>query len=340
MTSLVVEATRGAVVESRHRVDAVIVGPNGRFDSWGDGTASIIPRSAIKFIQALPLITTGAADQFAVTEVELALAAASHSGEAAHVDAVRKWLARIGLDESALECGPATPIGIVAARDLIGRGESPSSIHNCCSGKHAGFLTVARQLGVDSSGYLEPEHPVQRLVTESIATMTGLALDDQIPGVDGCGIPVFTVPLDRLALAMRRLVDPAELAAIGPPPGLLSAAARMAAAVDGRQFWVSGTDRHEERLGRLVDEPLVVKGGAEGVFVAALPHRSIGVALKVADGASRAAEIAISALLATIGVLPVEEVERPLLHAAGRQIGILRAVFDEGWLVRGPGLAR
>lgn len=324
MSRFDVELVRGEVVESVHRVQAAMVGPGGECQMWGDGRRPVIPRSAVKFVQAMPILTTGAAERYDVTDVELALAASSHSGEPVHVTAVRHWLDRIGLDESALACGPDLPIDAAAARDLHRRGLDPAPVYNCCSGKHAGFLTVARHLGVDPEGYIEPDHPVQRLVTSAIETMTGVDLGAQRPGRDGCGIPVFAIPVEALARAMQLLVDP-----VGLPADMVTAARRMTGVPAGRQFWVSGTGRHEVVLGATVAEPLVVKGGAEGVFVAALPERRVGIALKVFDGAGRAAAVAVSALLSRLGALPPTEVERPVHNKAGVLVGSLRAVLGE-----------
>ncbi len=316
---MLVELSRGPWVESVHRVDAVVAGPNGRSTAWGDHDRPVIARSALKFVQALPLLRTGAADRYEVSDRELVLACSSHSGEPPHVEAVRSWLHRLGLDEGALDCGEDVPLGAEAAIEHHRHGRGPSPLLNCCSGKHAGFLTVARHLGVDPAGYIEPDHPVQLLVTEAVEQLTGQSLRGHEPGRDGCGIPAFAVPLVALADAMRKLVTPGQLSAIDE--ATRPAGARLIDAVVGQEFWISGTGRHEVTLGRQVTEPLLVKTGAEGVFMAALPARGIGMALKVADGAGRAAEVAISALLAELGVLGPEAVERAIHNKAGTEVG-------------------
>ncbi|MEM7273243.1 MAG: asparaginase [Actinomycetota bacterium] len=308
--------TRGPVVESEHRVDAVVVGRDGTILADGDPQRAVIPRSAIKFVQAVPLLRSGAADRFDVTEEEVVLACSSHSGEPAHVAAVAAWLDRLGFGPADLACGPDLPMSAAAAAELHRIGEGPAVLYNCCSGKHAGFLTVIRHLALDPAGYVEPEHPLQRLVTEAIEEFTGHRLADQTPGRDGCAIPTFAVPLVGLAGAMQRLVDP-----VGLDPATASAAARLVAAPQGRQFWIAGTGRHEVTLGDAIAEPLVVKTGAEGVFVAGLPDRGLGIAVKVADGATRAAEVAISAVLARLGILDQGAVSRAVTNTSGDVVG-------------------
>ncbi|MGH1489695.1 MAG: asparaginase [Acidimicrobiales bacterium] len=323
-----VELTRGAIVESAHRVDVAVVGTDGPLLTWGDVERPVIARSSLKFIQTLPLLRTGAAERFDVSQQEIALAASSHSGEKPHIEAVRAWLARLGLDASALECGSTVPLGAAAAIEHHREHGEPAAIINCCSGKHAGFLTVARHLDIDHVGYIEPDHPVQQLVTEAVAELTGEQLDEQTPGRDGCGIPTYGIPLNGLATAMARLVNPGRL-----EPATAAAAERLIDAAIGREFWVSGTGRHEVTLAELSTEPILVKTGAEGVFMAALPERGIGIALKVVDGAVRASEAAISATLARLGAIPEDE-GRPILNAAGLEVG--RVTVDAS----SPGLDR
>lgn len=311
--------TRGPVEESEHQVHGVISDLTGPVAVWGDQDRSVIPRSAIKFIQAMPLLRTGAAAHYDVSEIELALACSSHSGESAHVDAVRAWLSRIGLDETALECGPDMPIAGAGDRPNL----TPEPIYNCCSGKHAGFLTVAQHLGIDHRGYIEPDHPIQQLVTEAIQDLTGRDLSGQIPGRDGCAIPTFAIPLTDLARSMARLTRPDALAPELVERGTDIAATRLMDAPNGRQFWISGTGRHEVFLGEAITEPLMVKAGAEGVYMAALPERGIGFACKAEDGASRAAEVAISAMLSWAGALPAERVAKDVTNKSDDTVGAI-----------------
>jgi L-asparaginase II len=319
--AITIEVTRGEVVESVHTVHAVIADRHGALRSWGDRRRPTIPRSAIKAIQAIPIAQSGALEALSISREELALACSSHSAEPAHVAAVAAWLDRLELSEADLECGPGIPINAQAARDLFAGGGGPSPIYNGCSGKHTGFLSVARHLGEPVAGYIERDSLVQQRVTGSIEAFTGLDLARARSGRDGCGIPVFAIPLERLAFAMARLVDPVDLdATIAAATVPVVAAARLA-------FWVSGTDRTEVDVTERANQPLVVKAGAEGVMMAGLPDQGLGIALKAADGADRAAGAAIRAVLAHLDVLDAEEVRPgPIRNKAGLVIGGVGAI--------------
>ena len=327
---MLITVTREPVVESHHHVDAVVADRDGPVLVWGDGCRPTLARSGLKPVQALPLIATGAADRFELSDDELALACASHNAEPGHVDAVLRWLERLGLGPDALECGSALPRreDDLAAHHRAGRG--PEAVCNNCSGKHAGFLTVARHLDVDPRGYIEPDHPVQRLVTEAVARLCRVDLDSQVPGRDGCGIPTWSIPLTDLARGMARLVEPRppsdsddDLA--GP---LADAASRITAAVVPRPWWISGTGRHEVDVAAVAAEPVLLKAGAEGVFLGALPERGLGLAIKAADGAARAAQVGVSAVLAHLGAIATDEVDQPVLNVAGRVVGSVSAGGD------------
>lgn len=303
---LVVEVTRGGVVESRHRVTAVVVDARGGVvAAWGDAQLRTFPRSTLKPVQALALVEGGAAAAFGLGSEELALAAASHSGEPRHAERVAAWLARIGLEPQALECG------------------GPSPLHHNCSGKHTGFLTLARHLGVAHAGYIDADHPVQRLVGAVIADMTGEAAAPW--GIDGCGIPAFALPLTAVAQAMARMADPAEL-----PPARAAAARAIVAAMAAHPELVGGEGRLCTHFMRRVPR-IVVKDGAEGFYGAIVPERGWGVAVKAEDGAGRAAEVAVLTVLARLGLLLADEQQSlaqwlrpPVLNGAGRVVGEVR----------------
>lgn len=310
---VLVEVWRGPILESQHLVDAVVVDAGGSVVAgFGELARPVIPRSAIKAVQALPLIMTGAAERFAVTDDEVALACSSHSAEPEHVAAVVAWLDRVGSSVDTLECGPDKPIDAVAAEQLIVDGVPKSRVHNCCSGKHSGFISVAHQLGVDPGGYLAVDHPVQQQVVAAIETMTGLTLDPGASGIDGCGIPVFAMPLRNLAHAMARLVNPDGL-----PDDYVQAANRVSGALTSRAFLVSGTGRSEVRFAGAATEPLISKGGAEGVFMGALPDRGLGFALKSRDGSSRGVEAATDAVLQHLGAFAATAIDPTIRNKAG-----------------------
>lgn len=318
-TPISVSVGRGAVPESSHLVHAVVADRSGAVASWGDARYPTMPRSAIKSIQLLPMIRSGAADAWAVSDDEIALAASSHGAESDHVARVRSWLDRIGCSEADLECGPTPPLTASAAVALHQSGTTPSAVHNCCSGKHTGFLTVARHLGVPTAGYLDPDHPVQQAVTASIEEMTGTSMSGLTPGIDGCGIPVWTLPLEQLATGMARLADPHDL-----PDDVADAARRTVAALTppDRAWLVSGTGRAETIIAAHATEPIVSKGGAEGVFMGCLPSRGIGFACKAQDGSLRGVESATAALLTHLGAMePNDELPRSVHNSRGEIVG-------------------
>jgi L-asparaginase II len=311
---VLVEVRRGDMVESRHRAAFAVVDTDGHVVlSAGDVERQVYPRSAIKPIQALPLIETGAADAFDLTDVEIALACASHNGESCHVSAVRAWLDRIGLSERDLVCG-ADP----------GRGRSRRGpAHDNCSGKHTGFLTVARHLGYPSEGYHRRDHAVQQRVLGVLEQMTGLDLDDAPRGIDGCGIPVIGIPLGNIALAMARLADPHD-----QPEGRQAACARICAAMAAEPFMVAGSGRFCTRVMEAVGPRAVVKTGAEGVYCAALPEHGLGVAIKADDGAPRAAEAAMAGVLRRLGIIGEAEaylLTQSVRNRVGLEVGQVRA---------------
>lgn len=275
-------------------------------------------------MQGLPLVRTGAADRFGLSDDELALACASHSGEPRHVETVRAWLGRIGLSEDALSCGAALPLEHDELTAHIRAGRGLEAACNNCSGKHAGFLTVARHLGADPEGYIEPDHPVQGLVTEAISELCRVDLAGQTPGRDGCGIPTWSVPLASLAGGMARLGRPDTL-----PSSWAQAAGRITAAVGPRPWWISGTGRHEVNVAAVATEPILLKGGAEGVYLGTLPERGLGIAVKAADGAARAAQVGVSAVLAHLGAIPCDAVAQEVRNAAGRVVGSITADLGE-----------
>lgn len=303
-------------VESEHIVDAVIADENGPIRVWGLFDAPIIPRSAIKPLQAIPLVRTGAAAEFELSEIEIALATASHSGEARHVAAVAAWLERLGYGPDHLECGRDRPIAEDEADRLLRAGEPFGPLYNCCSGKHAGFLTIVRHRGLDPMGYIDRDHPVQQLVVEAIEQFTDLDLSGESNGRDGCGIPTFSIPAANLAMALARIVRPGRF-----DDATAEAATTVARAMLENPWWVAGSGRPEVTLAAAAVEPLLSKGGAEGVFVAALPERGWGIALKCRDGAHRGAATAIAGALESLGVVPAGSTRTDVTNKAGTVVG-------------------
>ena len=325
---VLVEVTRGATVESRHRGSAVIVDAAGTVVAhWGDHTQPVYPRSAIKPLQAIPLVESGAAEAFGLGDTEIALACASHGGEKAHTEAVKRWLATIGLGVADLECGAQWPSHEDTGRAMAKADETPSALHNNCSGKHAGFLATAVHMEEKTKGYVRFEHKVQQRILGTLEAMCGLGLGDAPRGIDGCAIPTIAFPLENIAYGMARFGAPDELA-----PARAAACRRIADAVAAQPFMVAGTDRYCTEVMRVTGRAALVKTGAEGVFCASLPEHRLGVALKCDDGTKRAAEVMMSAVLRHIGVLTrdmqaklADWITIPVTNRNGAHVGDIRA---------------
>ena len=321
---VLVEVTRGSRVESHHRGAIAVFDADGRsVFSAGNVDEAIYPRSAVKAIQALPLIESGAADAFGYSDRELALAQASHGGEPDHAATAAAMLHAAGLDKSTLQCGSQWPSHSASAAALSAAGDKPSALHNNCSGKHAGFLAVARHNGFLIEGYVKPDHPVQRLVRDVLESLTGAAhLADEC-GIDGCSIPTYAVPLSALATGFARFGS-----SRGVAPDRAAAARRIFAAAIAEPFYIAGTGRFcTEAITAMKGEALV-KTGAEGVFCGAMPDAGLGIAIKCDDGASRAAETVMANLLLVLGRQDNAALRRwanpPLLNRRNIPIGEIR----------------
>lgn len=295
---ILIEMTRGSLVESSHCGAIAVAAADGRLLlALGDVARPIFPRSAVKALQAIPLIESGAADAFGLGRPELAIACASHSGDAVHLTAVRELLAKAGLNESQLACGVHWPMSERASRELTRAGESPTAIHNNCSGKHAGMLATALHRGLDPSDYERPEHGVQEEIRRIISEICGVELEREEMGIDGCSVPTFAFPLAALARGFARLASGKGLS-----PTRAAAARRLMAACFANPVLVAGEGRFDTIVMRGLAGSVFVKGGAEGVHCAALPELGIGIAVKIDDGTKRAAETVFALLLAKLVV--------------------------------------
>lgn len=307
---ILVEIWRGNMVESRHRAIAAVIDADGHVvKAWGDIEQPIYGRSSIKPLLAIPLVESGAADKFNLTEREIALACASHSGEPGHVSAVNDWLARIGLSADNLECGAHYPYYEPAVHDMVRAGVLPTRAHNNCSGKHTGFLSTALHLGERIEGYIRYEHSVQQRLLGILEQMSGQDLSNVPRGIDGCGIPVIAIPVGHHALAMAKMADPKDL-----PPARAAACRRILAAMSREPWHVAGTGRFCTEIMKVTGTKAAIKTGAEGVYMGALPELGLGLCLKVEDGNARGAEVVMGQLLRHFGV--IDEAQAMQLQAS------------------------
>jgi L-asparaginase II len=312
------EIWRGPFLESVHSGHAVVCDDMGQIvHTWGDPEAIVLPRSSSKMIQALPLITSGAADAANLGAEHLALACASHQGAAIHTERVGDWLKTLGLADDAFRCGPQEPSDQAAREALICAHQKPCQIHNNCSGKHTGFLTLTQHLKAGPE-YIDPAHPLQKACLEAFEATT----QETSPGfgIDGCSAPNFACTLQGMARAMAHFA--------AAPNG--SAEARLHQAMRLHPDLVAGEGRACTELMRAMDGKVALKTGAEGFFVAILPEHKLGIALKAACGTTRAAECAIAAILVGLGALDADHpatlkrMNAPIKNWRGVETGTLK----------------
>ena len=322
---VLVEVVRGALVESRHAGAIAVADAQGRLVlALGDVERPVFPRSAVKALQAVPLVESGAADAFGLSDEELAVACASHSGDDEHVAAVRGLLAKARLDETHLACGVHWPVSDKAARALIKAGRRPQAVHNNCSGKHAGMLAAAVRLGLDPRGYERPDHELQVMIAGIISENCGVRLERDGMGIDGCSLPTWSLPLAALARGFARFGTGEGLA-----PARAAAAQRLMQACFAAPDLVAGNGRFDTIAMRALAPELFVKGGAEAVHCAALPGLGLGIALKIDDGAKRGAERALAEVLAML--LPkarqalADQLDGEMLNWRGIAVGRIMA---------------
>jgi L-asparaginase II len=330
---LTVEVTRGDSIESLHRVSACAVDSQGRVVlSRGEIDVPIYLRSSAKPFIAATVVAAGAIERFGLTAPEIAVMAASHYGEPFHVQAVRSILEKIGLDESALQCGPQMPYDEASARAMIRDGIEPTAIYNNCSGKHAGILALSEILGADTGAYLELYHPAQQRILEFCARVHDDDATTWPLGIDGCGIPVYATSLRRAALAFSRLADPSQY----PVEPDARAIGVVADAMRAHPEYVAGTNQLDTVLMQSSAD-LVCKGGAEGVHGVGIVSRGIGYASKVVDGNGRARGPGTVAALRALSALDdaafakLANIGEPVVaNWAGRAVGAIRARGFEG----------
>lgn len=317
------EVWRGPFLESVHSGHAVICDETGQIvQAWGDPNAVVLPRSSSKMLQALPLLESGAARAYGLGAEQLALACASHNGAAIHTSRVQAWLQHIGCTDDDFRCGAQDPTDLPARDALIRAGEKPCQMHNNCSGKHSGFLTLNKHLGGNPE-YVAPDHPVQLACKAAFEEVTAQASPGY--GIDGCSAPNFATTLHGMARAM------AFFAAARPGQGARAdAAAQLRDAMATYPELVAGEGRACTELMRAMGGRVALKTGAEAFFIAIIPQLKMGVALKVVDGGTRGAECAIAAILVKLGVLEanhpatLKRMNAPIRNWNGLETGMIR----------------
>lgn len=293
MNPVLVEANRADLVESSYRGAYIAVDAQGKvIDSIGNTDKLFFPRSALKPFQALGMMVSGAADAYHVTPEEIALACASHNGEEIHRNIVWHWLTRLGLKVDDLACGAHTPMGRDTAKELIRLGNKPTRLHSACSGKHTGFLTLARYRKEGINGYADINHPVQKEINQYMMDIVDADLLKNPTGIDGCQAPVLSLTLQQFAYGMARMTKPRGL-----PIPMQDACKRILDAMKAHPALLAGQDRICTQVTAGCKGDVILKMGAEGVFSGCLPRQGIGFALKIDDGNARASEIAIASIL-------------------------------------------
>jgi L-asparaginase II len=323
------ETIRGNWVENRHRGAYVVVDADGRIiASAGDFERPVFPRSAIKSMQALPIFARNADDRFHHSEEELALACASHHGEEVHVATAEGLLTRIGLSATDLECGAHAPTNVAAREALRAAGVEPSPLHNNCSGKHSGMLSVALAMGVPTSGYVSREHAVQKAVRAAVEAVIGESLTEAKCGTDGCSIPTFAAPLRAFAFGFARMAT-----GKGLPSDLAGAAQRLFNAATSHPHLVAGTGHADTLLMAAFKGRLMQKVGAEGVQCGAIRDKGWGYALKCDDGNIAASQAMLAGMLLKLADPDDEQkalletlAHQPIRSVRGAEVGELRAV--------------
>lgn len=295
---LVVEVLRGPVVESLHHVMAVVVNEIGHVSQyWGNPQFLTMPRSAIKMLQALPLLESGAADKYGLDDKLIALACASHRGEKDHIAALQQWMEKVSIKESAYVCGPHLPYDEASAHDMIRKNQKPTVLCNNCAGKHSAIITTCLHLGEDPTGYEKYEHNAQKRLRKVLTETMRFDHSKTAYGIDGCGIPTYAVPLQSMAVGMSALINSKET------PARKAASERILRAVRSFPFYIAGSDNFATAVIEKSQGRAIVKGGAEGVFCGVLPEKRVAFAIKASDGAGRAAQVAAASLLLQLGGL-------------------------------------
>lgn len=306
MSKELIHVYRGDYIESIHYGSIAVVNAEGKLlKSAGNPDFKTFFRSSAKPIQALPVVFSGAAGKYNLTPRELAVMCASHSGEKIHIETVRSILQKINVSEDKLSCGVHLPYHRPSAEELIRVAEKPTAIHCNCSGKHSAMLTLCSYYGWDLDNYIDRDHPLQQLMIEIVSDYTDIAREDVWLGIDGCGVPVFGLPLKNMALAFARLSQPESF-----KDKYFKAANVITDAMYTNPELVGGTDRFCTDLMQATKGKLIGKAGAEAVYCVGIRGQGIGIAVKIEDGNKRGIAAVVMKVLKELGFITEEELEQ------------------------------
>ncbi len=307
MSEIILQYTRAGHVENIHRGDVVAVNCRGELlKEFGNGRLPMFWRSAAKPFQALAFVKNGGLEKYGLTDRELALLVSSHSGEPFHVELVEGILAKLGLSTAALNCGAARPMSGRANAELIKKGERPQAVHNACSGKHSQILALCQMMGLPVEGYIKPDHPAEKVIFQHVAMASCMPEDKLEIGIDGCGVPVFYLPLDHMARAYARLGSPDK----GDWGEYEQAAFTIRDAMAAHPDALAGTGRIDTAVSQITGGRIIAKIGADAVYCMAVRDEDMGIAFKVEDGSYGAVNHAVLAVLKYMDVLTRDEYEQ------------------------------
>lgn len=319
---IMVEATRGQYPELYFRGAAAVVDANGRLiRQWGDVDKFVFGRSALKWLQVIPLIESGAADAYHLTSEEIALACGSHQAEEGHMEKLEAWLQKLGKTEKVLECG-THPLLSLRKR---GTADPLSPLQNSCSGKHLAFISTALYRNETLKGYSAKEHPVQQRLEQALSELTGMDLHSVPKGIDGCGIPAYAIPLFNIASAMAQLADPSRL-----HYPRQKAIQRILESIKKCPDMIAGTDAFDTQVIKLTKGTVLSKSGEGGMEIGVIPSLKLGIALKIDDGNKKASELAFLTILHALGCIDEEVYELlnprvPVLTHKGKTVGFMQS---------------
>jgi len=331
MSEILIQRSRGPVVECVHYGDVAVIDPEARIVAQcGNPDTYTYFRSSAKPIQALNLLLSGAAERFGIQDRELAVICASHYSEAYHLETVRGILAKAGLDEGYLSCGAARSIKPEIAFAQAEQGILPQRIKSDCSGKHSGMLITCLHKGYPLESYLDPQHPLQKEIIAIVAEVCDYPVDQISVGVDGCGVPVFALPIRNMALGYARFANPDFL-----PAKFRLAAQRIFQAMTSYPEMVAGSGGFCTDLMKATQGRMIGKVGAMGVYTIGIKEPRLGIAIKISDGTPGIAQVAAMQVLYVMNLLSDEEYRllephhKPaVLNDEGQAVGTVRAVFN------------